>query len=516
MALSYEQFKALRAKNLSARQIADFESGKQPTGIRQPIQPPAPQPFGERLRGADVLGKTAGFYKDVAVGGARGIGSTLSGLASLGQRGLERTIGAGLRGIGIDRERPARTAGEIARERFFTPEGAVQRGAFAGEQLAEFIAPSSRIAQFEKGMRLPGRIGTEALAFGGVTAAQTGEVGEEAKTGMLLGALFPVAGAALKPVGGLIKKQVPKLLSYTSDVPESAIKEVIKRNREVGKVIKDVDERKVLKSTQEVVRGLRKTMSKEWQDGVGFISTKYKGQKFGLNQKETKMLSKIVDDFGVDVPKDIKSMSFKTGSNLMKEINELYGKSAVREGAEGITVRKFKDLFKKKIISSFGGEKGDVANLYKNYSTKHDVFTGVDDLFKAFETKRPIKQATALGRMKSIFSENKGAYLDAVKDLEKATGKDVLSKITALEFKPLTASKFKYITTGGGLTTKKGMIEKAIDMVLFPLTSPRLIRQYTRALGEKPTTGIRGAVPKGVTIKAVEELRDKTENNENK
>ena len=257
-------------------------------------------------------------------------------------------------------------------------------------------------------------------------------------------------------------------------------------------------------------------MSKEWQDGVGFISTKYKGQKFGLNQKETKMLTKIVDDFGIEVPKDIKSMSFKTGSNLMKEINDLYGKRAVREGAEGITVRKFKDSFKKKIISSFGGEKGDVANLYKNYSTKHDVFTGVDDLFKAFETKRPIKQSTALGRMKAVFAENKGAYLDAIKDLERVTGKDVLSKITALQFKPLLPSGFKQVTTGGGLTTRKGVIEKAIETLLFPLTSPRLIRQYTKALGEKTKTGIRGAIPKGVTMKAVEELRGKTENNENK
>jgi hypothetical protein len=195
--MTYEQFKQLRAKGLTAQQIAEFEKrGKAPT--REPVPS---MTAGERLRGApsfagDVLGQTVRGIGGGIIGGMKGIGSTLSGMSTLGQKGLEKTIGAGLR-----YEAPRRTAGEIAKERFFTPKGEAQKGGFMAEQLAEWMVPSSKIAKVEKGMRLPGRMATEAGVFGGISAAQRGKVDEETGLAMALGAAFPVLGAGIKVFG---------------------------------------------------------------------------------------------------------------------------------------------------------------------------------------------------------------------------------------------------------------------------------------------------------------------------
>lgn len=217
--MTIEEFgKTIKEKHPQYRSKTDREIGeamlqKYPqyqskiTGVGMraaPTRQPVPTGIGERLRGisaGDIAGQTARGYGQALIGGAKGLGSTLSGLASLGQRGLERTVGAGLRRFGIGEEPPARTAGEIAKERFFTPEGAIQRGAFAGEQLAEWMVPSAKVAKLERGMRLPGRMATEAGVFGGISAAQKGEVDEETKTAALIGAAFPVLGAGMKVFG---------------------------------------------------------------------------------------------------------------------------------------------------------------------------------------------------------------------------------------------------------------------------------------------------------------------------
>lgn len=206
--MTYEQFKQLRAKGLTSQQIAEFEKRGKPA-TREVREPKST--FGERLREAPstmmpALGEAARGLKESWTGGLKGVGSTLSGMSSLGQRGLEKTVGAGLRKFGIGDEAPRQTAGEIAKERFFTPKGQFQKGAFAAEQLGEFVAPSGAMAKLTKGKGLIRRTLAESGYFGGVSAAQEGEIGEKAKTDAIIGAMFPLGGSVYKKFGkGIIK-----------------------------------------------------------------------------------------------------------------------------------------------------------------------------------------------------------------------------------------------------------------------------------------------------------------------
>ena len=135
MALTKEQFLDLRKKGLDTRQIVEFEKRGQPAT--------APR-IKEATGIVPSIGKGVG---GITIGALKGVGSTLSGLSSLGQKGLEKTIGAGL---GVDR--PVKTAGEMAKDKFFTPKGMAQKVGFGAEQLAEWFVPSSKLAKFEKGM----------------------------------------------------------------------------------------------------------------------------------------------------------------------------------------------------------------------------------------------------------------------------------------------------------------------------------------------------------------------------
>jgi hypothetical protein len=316
--------------------------------------------------------------------------------------------------------------------------------------------------------------------------------------GTLLGAAIPVgvAGAklgyqgtkaAIKGVGNVVSK----VAQHTADIPDGMVVDYLAKTKKIDSLIaKNATPEQALEIAQSAVRNLRKNMSGEWQSAVDVIKGKYTNN-VSLDESRVKQIINIAAKFGDDVLNKVdeagnitrinpKSMNVDDSLTLLKNINELYGKRIVRESAEGIPVRSFKDFFKKNIIDQFGGKDGEIATLYKNYSTKSDILNAADDIVKAYDTNNPIKQSTALGRIKSLFRENKGAYLKAIKDLEAEMGVDITSYITASELgKGLTASKV--VTAGGaGIFSKKGIIDKVFEAVLFPLTTPKYARQLLK------------------------------------
>src|SRR3972149_6501830 len=94
--------------------------------------------------------------------------------------------------------RPPQNVFEKPKPEILQPVGGFEKTGFIAEQLAEFLAPSGQLAKLEKGKSLFARAGTEATAFGGITAVQQGGITEDAKTAAIVGAAFPVAGAVLK------------------------------------------------------------------------------------------------------------------------------------------------------------------------------------------------------------------------------------------------------------------------------------------------------------------------------
>ena len=92
-----------------------------------------------------------------------------------------------------------------------------EKAGFMTEQILEFFAPSAKIAKLEKGANLLTRTAIEATAIGGQTAIQKGAFDDDAKTGALIGAAFPLAGAAFSALAKPIKSAMGKSVTKSSE-----------------------------------------------------------------------------------------------------------------------------------------------------------------------------------------------------------------------------------------------------------------------------------------------------------
>jgi len=489
MPLTKEQFSEFRKQGLTVDQIINFEKKEKPQQqIEQPIK---------RQEGATGL-------HGVAVGAGKGIFSTLTGASSLGERFLRGTTKALLpksleSKFGVEGEMEKTSAERIIPEELRTAKGGAEKLGFGAEQMAEFFIPGTSALKAERAIvrgvseagklrKLAGfgaRIATEASIVGGQAAIQEGKVGTEAKTGAVIGAIFPVLGQSFR----LAKSGVPKLMRFASNIDDKAFEILVERSAQVNKSIKGgVTPLKTLNEAKTATKTLRKNLSLEWEDGVGAIKEEMKRKRIDFPKPITNLLNIVNNEFRTfELPRNMKNVEVGKALNIYNDINKLYSKRLVRESASGINVRKLQKRYRDFLVNNFRGKGGAVDNLLTSYSTKLKTFNQIDDIINAYSDK-PTKVTTALNKLQQIFEENKTAYLDAILELEKETGVDILSKVAAQKFSPILPSGVLKAT--GGLSTKKGMIDKLIDMLLIPITSPRGQKILTE-LGQKtPKTGI--------------------------
>jgi hypothetical protein len=184
-----------------------------------PMTPATPEPEQKGL-----LGGIASGLGNVAVGAAKGLGSTIAGASALG----EKMMSAPLKAVGAPVQEDY--LGERVQEKL-KPEGLAQKIGFGAEQIGEFLIPgaapvkaakaaqvglglakaekavgvagkAAKAAEAAKGLgRLGTRMGTEAAAVGGVAAIQQGELGDEAVGAAKFGAAVPIIGKGLSAVG---------------------------------------------------------------------------------------------------------------------------------------------------------------------------------------------------------------------------------------------------------------------------------------------------------------------------
>lgn len=471
------------------RRVTSDELSKRGIKISEltPVQTPAAAQTSKLQKAANVLDV---FFGGGAVGEAIGTGVAKSGLAGL-------VGGIDLRPEERQFVSPGPSAGQVAGSTLqsaalFTPVGRLSKG----------ISSLVRGAGLVKGASAIGKIGAGALAGGAFDIAsnlQRGETGiSTLKPGLgtFLGTSIPAAGVGINILGRATSKFAPKLLSYTSDVPENAFKEMLKRRETVvPEITRGISPEEAFKTTQGAVRELRKTLSKEWEDGVFQVIKDNEGKRALIPEKVASKLSKVAEEFSLEnLPQNIKSVSVKELTDLLKEVNEL-PKAILTLSPRGALVRSLKDELRSLGIETFGGQKGSLAKLYENYASKKQVFDAANDIVRAFSTGKPIQQSTAQGRLQSIFSQNKSAYFDAILDLEKITGKDLISKITAAQFKGSLPLGVASRTASGALTQSKSAIDKAIDLLIFPLSAPRSAAFIARALSDLRSPGL----PKGIS-----------------
>lgn len=137
------------------------------------------------------------------IGVAKGAGSTAFGLGSLVNSASkafqsplypQTGIGDMIQPGAFDQKPPE-----------LVPQGTAQKVGFAGEQMAEFLLPGGAATKAGKGLGLAKNAGLQALAAGGVGAAQSG--GDPTETAIAAGA--GAAGAPLGVAGEWLAQKVP-------------------------------------------------------------------------------------------------------------------------------------------------------------------------------------------------------------------------------------------------------------------------------------------------------------------
>lgn len=342
------------------------------------------------------------------------------------------------------------------------------------------------------------------IATGASQSAIQNESGTDiAKGGLAGGILGGAFSGAIEGVKWAVKG-VPKLLSYTSNTPE----EVLQRNFDnpeamvkAQKYIADASPSKVLEDVQGSVRGLRKDLTQQWQEGTDTLITKYADNPksfFGWNEgsKEYKLFNKIADEYAIDLPQNLSNISLKEGIAFNTELNSLLSKPAIKMSPEGVAIRKAKDILSSKIdgldtILGEGGNKAGIKQFLSNYGTEKETLDAANQLVQAYKTKNPVAQTTALSRLRNAFNENKPAYLSALKDLEEKTGIPILDKIATLQT--------QQVLPKAGISASN----KLIDLLILPASSPRssaaLSRQAGRIAQSKTPQGVRNVAITGVT-----------------
>ena len=514
---------------------------------------------GQRVAGAvpfvgEAVGQTVRQIGGGILGGAKRTGSTLSGLASIGQRGLESTIGAGLRKFGIGPEPTKKTAGEIARERFFTPEGSAQKGGFGAMGLAEFLLPSTKVAKFEKGLRLPQKALIEAGTFGGITAAQTGEIGEEAKSAAFLGGALPVAGAIVK---NLPYTQAASLLT---NVNKDVLKRVYKnpQKTEVAEqIIKENPSNPFLPLAEKVsssIARVKENAKTNWEEASNVFREKYGEatfnfadkipklksplEEFGLTLKQGREAGKLTSEFLVKPKGKITAFEQNEIKNIQKIVDDL-------RNADGFTVddifafrEKFDTLYNAVKLNLDGSPKkyhALITNLQKD-SDKFiskvlpDELKAADKMYQQYYNlykdvgskiagpKGEVKKG-AESFLSTITNKNKGEIRKLAGKYKNEIG-DIVDDVQSVadakkisEFFATTGSRTQdiirsFLISGvrSGLGAGAGFLTGGPvgAGIVGSLTSPKIVGGITKGLGkirqvapkEKPAvgTGLRGAI----------------------
>lgn len=319
-----------------------------------------------------------------------------------------------------------------------------------------------------------------ALDLTGVGAAR--KVGTEgAKVGAELsikslgkaGELIEGGAKAARPA---VAKGTGAIGEFGSNVPRDVIESAVKDPSGILAAQKDVyklSQPQVLEKLQGATRQMRKNLSDFYSAESDRLITKNAGTRFGFNESEQKLITKVAEKYNIEIPQNLNNLSLKEGLKLNSEFGSLKSMSDIASTAEGKPVRDLAATIRKKLTSSFAGKDGksEVDSFLKNYSTKKSVFDSADELFNAFQTKDPKKVAAAYRNMVSAFKEDKFAYINTIDELAKNTGGNLVDELKALQFKPI-------LNKSGKMSW-----DDIFRLAIFPISSPRVVGIEAKALG---------------------------------
>ncbi len=469
--------------------------------------------------------EVAGLVPNTAVGFAKGVGSTLAGASSLGEKilkaplklfGMNTQEGTGAEQLGLqDKLKPTNTA---------------QKLGFLGEQIGEFFIPGGATTKLGKaaeaatkgGKLLKGAVnlGSRAIGEGGLalsqTAIQKGGVDSEAKTASALATAFPVgsklAGSVINGIGKVGGKILGLSTGAGSQVIEEAFKNpsVIKFARQAGK---DMDgfQDEILQQTKTGLGKLKNIRATTYQKQLEQIKLNPQQLDNITGEVRDKAVS-LLDQFDINPIVD----------DVGKKLNALdFSKSTLVEGSN-IVEKAFNDVLSwtdntpagldklKRRLGSFSDQLSSRDKAPAKYivdQLRDTVNKGLQDNVKGYQEMTSgyakasklideINNTLSLGNkkaretgIKKIFGalrENNEQRKEMLKVLGDVSGEDLVAKVAGAQLGEITPRGLVAKIYGGGASSL-ALINPASIPAILPavlLSSPRLVGQFVSVLGK--------------------------------
>lgn len=272
---------------------------------------------------------------------------------------------AGAGGSGI-----TRVAGNVVAT---APIGGILAGALSKVPGVAAKLPSIVDAVRTSGMTAGGRVGLSSLparmiggaVTGGATAAAVNP--DDAKTGALIGGLFPAAGMAVKGVGSAVGNMLRP--ADNADLARTALN---KYGIPVG--MSDVTQNRVVKAARSIMNDAPLTggIGARQNDAKQAAFNKAVGGTFGA--PEAKLTTKVIDDakkrMGAEFDRIWGGNSLKVAPNMVDRLTELRTMSDKLPRNEGASLAAEVDDIFSKMVPDANGDliiPGDVANKFQSY-----------------------------------------------------------------------------------------------------------------------------------------------------
>ena len=480
----------------------------------------------------------ADTFQNFGTGIIKGVGHTLAGGASLGEKILQ----APLKAVGI-KTAPQTGSEQLGLQQKLAPTNTAQKIGFGAEQLGEFLIPGDTSIEVGKTLEtgakalgageklakvasVVGRSLAEGTLFGGQTALQTGGVGKEVKTQALVGAALPIAGALIKPAVSLIGKGISEALGKSTGSQAFSIEEAFK-NPNVQKYLKEVGvdsgaglQQKALEdartSLQKMVNNRRNTYLADFEKTVKGNTGSFDDILSGLRDK-VKDLAKP-ENFDIGLKGDTTGKKINLVDLRKTTITE--GKEAVQKGLEDVfswsdTSAKGLDTLKKRISDYVDQAKPGTPgyallnqiknNLktgleegipgYKVMTTKyHEASDVLTDITKGLSLGTKTSSDTAARKLMMAVRQNQEFRKELLNTLQQTGGKDITGKLAAASLAPWTAKGIAGAvqTVAGGAGAMEVLTQPASWPILttyLAASSPRLVGEFVSLMGNISRVG---------------------------
>lgn len=454
-------------------------------------------------KSSSVYGKISNTMGDFSEGVVQGIGSTIKGVGTLVQKGLDATVNKGLpqdQRVGSDLYRPETELGKKADEVLKPTNTAMEVGKGL-EQIAEYAIPGSAVTKATKGLGFVGKTGLRALTSGGVATAQSGDVGSESAIAAGTEVALPVAGKILKPAVNLTKRLVKSLASGLSGVSSDAIEAIVDNPQTAKEIAKKIDaegQREILtKNAETIIGGIsqikkdtraayRQAISelkaediepKKFRDSVQAVLDRYgvsskNGERTLSNvefsdEVNIKKASRIIDKLSKT---ELDGLSLR---NLSDEIDNAKYKTATTD--ERLSFNAFISDLSKGVKSAINESTPKLSEANKAYSTNLQLAEAVEGIlgkvkFKSLDEVRRVSE-----KLETLFSK-KGISPDIVDDFLTKIG------VQPGEFRANEATR--QITDVGFRTNTEGLtISEIIRGVTSAVLTPKVVRDASILTG---------------------------------